>query len=465
VPREIDLPNGWTPRHYQLPAWRYLQSGGKHAELIWHRRAGKDDICLHHAACAAMKRVAGYWHMLPQATQARKAIWSAVNPHTGKKRIDEAFPLALRKATREQEMSIEFLNGSTWQVVGSDNFNSLVGSTPAGIVYSEWALSNPAARAYLRPILAENGGWQLFITTPRGRNHAKQTFEAAQKQAGAFTQKLTAHETGVFSPEQLAIELQAYIDEFGPDMGQAMFDQEYMVSFDAAILGAVLGRWMTRARLGGRMHNGGVFDPDGASICVSSDLGFRDTCSWWFWQPRRDGFGLVGYLGGSGKDADDWIDELKLYMTERSMKLGRVWLPHDARNKTFATKHSPMERFLTAFGSDRVRVVPMTKISDRINAARRVVERCVFDESACADGVSGLESWHYEYDVETRTMSKEPAHDWASHPGDGFSYGAQMMEMEPPPAPTKNRPRFLDEMQFDEVMWPAKSARAAATRI
>ena len=70
---EIDLPNGWRPRDYQLPAWRYLQSGGRHAELIWHRRAGKDDICLHHAACAAMKRVAGYWHMLPQAAQARKA--------------------------------------------------------------------------------------------------------------------------------------------------------------------------------------------------------------------------------------------------------------------------------------------------------------------------------------------------------------------------------------------------------
>jgi len=462
---EIDLPNGWRPRDYQLPAWRYLQSGGQHAELLWHRRAGKDDICLHHAACAAMKRVAGYWHMLPQAAQARKAIWSAVNPHTGKKRIDEAFPLALRKTTREQEMSIEFLNGSTWQVVGSDNFNSLVGSTPAGIVYSEWALSNPAARAYLRPILAENGGWQLFITTPRGRNHAKQTFEAAQKQAGAFTQRLTAHDTGVFSVEQLAIELQAYIDEFGPDMGQAMFDQEYMVSFDAAILGAVLGRWMTRARLAGRMTDGGVFDPDGAPVCISSDLGFRDTASWWFWQPRRDGFGLVGYLGASGKDADDWIDELCEYMQARGMRLGQIWLPHDARNKTFATKHSPMERFLAKFGPKKVKVVPQTKISDRINAARRVVEKCVFDEAACTDGVSGLESWHFEYDAETRTMSKEPAHDWASHPGDAFSYGCQMMEQDPPPAPEKDRPRFLDEMQFDEVMWPEKPGHTPAPRI
>ena len=83
--------------------------------------------------------------MLPEATQARKAIWTAINPHTGIRRIDEVFPHELRANTNEQEMFIRFLNGSTWQVVGSDNFNSLVGSPPAGVVYCEWSLANPAA--------------------------------------------------------------------------------------------------------------------------------------------------------------------------------------------------------------------------------------------------------------------------------------------------------------------------------
>ena len=398
-----------------------------------------------------MTRVANYWHMLPEATQARKAIWDAVNPHTGRKRIDEAFPEELRKTTRNDSMTIIFLNGSTWQVVGSDNFNSLVGSAPAGIVYSEWALSNPSARAYLRPILAENGGWQLFITTPRGRNHARQTYQAAIKTPGSFAQLLTANDTGVFTPEQLEIERVAYIAEFGEDMGQAMFDQEYMCSFDAAILGAVLGRWMTRARLDGRISSVSTFDPAGAPIYISSDLGFRDTASWWFWQPRLDGFGLVGYLGESGKDADDWCEKLAEYIQSRGMRLGKIWLPHDARNKTFATKHSPMEVFLKRFGVDSVRVVPQTKIADRINAARRIIERCHFDEDNCSAGVSGLESWHFEYDQETRTMSKEPYHDWASHPGDAFSYGAQMMELEKPVVIAKAQPRFFEQMTYNEI--------------
>lgn len=451
----VRLPNGWRPRDYQLPAWRYLQAGGKHAELIWHRRSGKDEIALHRTACAAFERVAGYWHMLPQASQARKAIWDAVNPHTGRRRIDEAFPLELRKSTRNNEMQIEFLNGSTYQVVGSDNFNSLVGSTPAGIVYSEWALSDPSARGYLRPILLENGGWQLFITTPRGRNHARETFEAAKKMPGAFAQLLSAYDTKTLTPEQLELERIAYIAEFGPDMGQALFDQEYGCSFDAAILGAVLGRWMSRARAACRIKEGGVFDPTGEPVYVSSDLGFRDTASWWFWQPRLDGFGLVGYLGRSGMDADDWIEELKDYLTDRGMQLGQIWLPHDARNKTFATKHSAMERFLKAFGPEVMRLVPQTKIADRINAARRVVERCHFDETACADGVSGLESWAFEYDQATRTMSREPEHNWASHPGDAFSYGAQMLEtIKPAPAPAP-APRFLQDLSAKEVFWPA----------
>lgn len=443
----ISLPNGWRPRQYQLPAWRYLENGGKHAELIWHRRSGKDEISLHRTACAAFERQANYWHMLPEAAQARKAIWDAVNPHTGKRRIDEAFPMQLRKSTRNQEMQIEFVNGSTWQVVGSDNFNSLVGSTPAGIVYSEWALANPSARAYLRPILAENGGWQIFITTPRGKNHAYSTLKAAKEDPKAFAQVLSAHDTGVFQPEQLESERLAYIAEFGDEMGQAMYEQEYLCSFDAAILGAVLGRWVGKARSAGRMLAEGVYDPEGAPVDISSDLGFRDTASWWFWQPRLDGFGVVGYEGSSGRDADDWIDFLKAYLSAKGWKLGTIWLPHDAKNKTFSARHSPLERFIEAFGADHVRIVPQTKIEHRTNAARRIIGRCWFDETECQEGIEGLTSWHYDYDEITRTFSKEPKHDWASHPGDAFSYGAQMMEEVAPAA------------RMDDPNWPVKGTK------
>jgi hypothetical protein len=50
-------------------------------------------------------------------------------------------------------MFIRLKNGSTWQVVGSDRYDAAVGSSPAGITFSEWALSDPSAWAYLAPMV------------------------------------------------------------------------------------------------------------------------------------------------------------------------------------------------------------------------------------------------------------------------------------------------------------------------
>ena len=134
--------------------------------------------------------------MLPAYSQGRKAIWTAINPHTGKRRIDEAFPHELRANTNESEMFIRLKNGATWQVVGSDRYDAAVGSSPAGITFSEWALSNPSAWAYLAPIVTENDGWALFITTARGRNHAKSMLDMAQTREDWFSEVLPVNVTG-----------------------------------------------------------------------------------------------------------------------------------------------------------------------------------------------------------------------------------------------------------------------------
>lgn len=414
-----------------MPLWCYLEKGGRHAEVVWHRRSGKDEVGLHRAACAAFERQANYWHCLPEYSQARKAIWDAVNPHTGKRRIDEAFPLELRRATRNQEMFIEFVNGSSWQVVGSDSYNSLVGATPAGIVYSEWALANPSARAYLRPILAENNGWQLFITTSRGRNHAYKTLKSAEADPAAFAQVLDATQTGVFTAEQLEHERLGYISDFGEDYGIAKFEQEYLCSFDAANIGAILARSISKLERAGHVGDHVEYDRAGAPIEISADIGRRDSATWWFWQPKVGGFSLVDYDGGWGIDADEWCDRLEERLAGR--QLGKIWLPHDARAKTFAAKHSTLEVFVKRFGEKRVAITPDSSIADRVNAARVMIGRCEFSDK-CERGLDGLRAWSYDYNDDSKTFSQTPKHDWASHDGDGFSYGCLIMQMTRPPA-------------------------------
>lgn len=438
---EIELPaGGWRPRPYQDALWKYLRSGGREAVAVWHRRAGKDEIGLHRACIAAHQRPANYWHMLPEAAQARKAIWDAVNPRTARRRIDEAFPVDLRETTRDHEMLIKFKSGATWQVVGSDNFNSLVGASPAGIVYSEWALAKPTARAMLRPIIAENQGWELFIYTPRGRNHGLKTLQAAQSTPGSFAQVLTVDDTQAISAEILEREKAAYIKEYGEDEGDAFFRQEYHCDFSAAVLGAILARYVDRAERDGRIADDVVFDLEGAPIEISADIGRTDTATWWFWQPKFKGFSIVDYDEGNGLDADEWCARLEAKLAP--YKLGKIWLPHDAKARTFGAKHSVLEQFWKYFGVGRVELVPLTSKSDRINAARTVIPNCEFNKTNCADGLEALRGWIYEWDEDNKVFSKEPLHNWASHGGDGFSYGAQIMrnrvvakEDEPPKYP------------------------------
>ena len=79
--REITIPyNGWRPRHYQQGLWNFLERGGRRAVAVWHRRSGKDEVTLHWTAVAALQKPAVYWHLLPQAEQARKAIWKCGQP-------------------------------------------------------------------------------------------------------------------------------------------------------------------------------------------------------------------------------------------------------------------------------------------------------------------------------------------------------------------------------------------------
>ena len=178
---------------------------------------------MHRTCVAAHERVGNYWHMLPEYTQARKAVWEAINPHTGRRRIDDIFPKELRETTRDHEMIIKLKSGSTWQLVGSDNFNSLMGSPPVGVVFSEYSISNPAAWGYIRPIMLENDGWAAFNGTPRGHNHAERAYRSMMREPGSFAQLLTVADTGIFKPEQLEQERREMISEYGEDYGDALF--------------------------------------------------------------------------------------------------------------------------------------------------------------------------------------------------------------------------------------------------
>lgn len=448
----IRIPNNWQPRDYQLPLWNYLENGGKEAVAVWHRRAGKDEIGLHRACVAAHERTATYWHMLPEANQARKAIWDAINPKTGKRRIDEAFPHELRETTREQEMFIKFKCGSTWQVVGSDNYNSLIGSPPAGIVYSEWSVAKPAARAFLRPILAENNGWELFIYTPRGRNHGLTTLETAKAKSNAFAEVLTADDTKVLNPELLANELASYISQFGPDQGEAFFSQEYYCAFNAAILGAYYGKDLRDAEKEGRITE--VPFEEEVKVFTAWDLGFHDDTAIWFFQVIGGEIHIIDYYSASGLKIENYVEKIK----EKPYRYAKHYLPHDAKAKTLASGgRSIIEQLGNGLGIQNMAIVTDLSIQDGIQAVRMMFQRCWFDTERTSYGIEALRQYQREYDEDKKSFREKPRHDWTSHAADAFRYLALAWKEEVKPDKPVD-PKFWHQQTLNE-MWAEKPKR------
>jgi phage terminase large subunit len=473
----MNIPHNWKPREYQLELFRALQTRKiKRAFACWHRRSGKDEVALHWAAVAAVTRPATYWHMLPEAAQARKAIWNAINPHSGKRRIDEAFPAEIRTGINEQEMFIKIVGGSTFQIVGSDNYNSLVGSPPAGVTFSEWALANPLSWGYLRPILLENNGWALFITTPRGRNHAATMYDSATQSEEWFAQKLSADQTGVFTPEQLANEEKELINEHGETLGRSLFRQEYFCSFDAAILGSIYGEWVEKAETQGRVR-GGLFDPD-LPVYTAWDLGYGDATAVWFYQLAHGEIRFIDYWEDTGRDAQQCCEALygrKINVESLNPETSAVikWgfgdlnqyahriaykyhihnQPHDAAYKLQAARGRSFAQQCHEFGLKAV-ISHATNQETAIQATRKLFPQFWFDRERCKDGLNVIRNYQFEYDGDNKILRKNPKHDWASHGSKALEIVGRtnVNTVKEPDAPEK--PRFLHEITANELFFP-----------
>lgn len=315
-------------------------------------------------------------------------------------------------------MSIVFHCGSTFQLVGSDNFDSLVGSPPVGLVFSEYALSNPSAWGYLRPILLENGGWAGFNSTPRGKNHFRAMCKLAQTEPGWFYSKLTADETGVFTPEQLQAELREMQAEHGEDYGRSLWEQEYHVSFDAAILGSIFGEFMAKAEREGRI--GVVAHDPTVEVHTAWDLGYDDPTAIWFFQMVAGEVHVIDYYFKNMADIPHYADVLREKSETLGYRYGTHYVPHDARPRTLAAGGKSILQQFQAQNVGRFVIAPRLDREEGIQAARATIHKCWFDADKCEDGIESLKSYRREWDAETKTFSINPVHDWSSHGSDAF---------------------------------------------
>jgi hypothetical protein len=387
--------------------------GGKRAVSVWHRRAGKDSTALNFTVASMFARRGVYWHMLPTVVQGRKVIWNGIDYH-GRRIIDQVFPEEIRKRTNNNEMLIELVNGAMWQVCGSDNYNSLVGSNPVGVVFSEWSLADPAAWNFIRPILLENGGWAMFIYTPRGKNHGYKTFDMAQENEDWFAELLDIEHTARNDGSRIMTD-ENIEEERMSGMAEDMIQQEYYCSFDAGMAGAFYTDELNRAFEDKRIGKH-PWDPD--KPCVSVwDLGIQDATAIGVVQlDTNERPVIIDYIEDRNKGLEWYIKRLN----ETPYTFVGHYGPHDIENRDWITGRTRRE-IADTLGLT-FEVTPKLSLEDGIQSCRQFINLAYFDEGKVDKLLDALFSYRREFNEKMDMYSDRPVHDWSSHGSDMLRY-------------------------------------------
>jgi hypothetical protein len=402
---KIQVPIDWKPRPYQLPLWKYMEGGGKRAVAVWHRRAGKDLSSINWCAVSALTRPGLYWHLFPTYNQGRKIAWDGMT-RDGRKFLDH-FPKEMWEAVNNTEMRLTLKNGSIYQVVGTDNVDRLVGANPVGVVFSEYSLQDPRAWDYIRPILAENGGWALFIYTARGRNHGYDLLNVAKKNENWFQEVLSVENTR-------AIPISAIDEERASGMPEEMIQQEFYCSFDAPLVGSYYGNAMARL-LADRHITKVPYEPL-LDVHTAWDLGIGDSTSIIFYQLSGAEIRIIDYYEMQGEGLAHYAKVLR----EKEYVYGEHLAPHDIQVRDFSTGKSRLEAAREL--GIRFRVVPNLRVDDGIEAVRNTLPKVYFDETKAAHLIEALRQYRKDYDEKRQVFRDRPLHDWTSHPADAMRY-------------------------------------------
>lgn len=391
-PREV-----FIPLHKRNKRWTVV---------VAHRRAGKTVAMCADLVIGALETALAkpqFAYLAPQRDQAKRVAWAYL------KDLTRPF---WSKQPNESELKISINNGhggeSTIYVAGADNYDALRGMYFDGVVLDEVGQIRPSAwYTVLRPALSDRLGWAIFAGTPAGKNMFWNLREEARLNPKThLLLELPASKTGIIHPDELR--------DAKAQMTEEAFQVEYECSFDAAVPGAYYAKQIGEAYEGGRVGAHAV-DP-AFPVDLVADLGYTDSCSWWGWQTTPDGYRIVEFYEADNQPIQHYIDWVK----NRPYRVGTVHLPHDARAKSLQTGKSIIEQFLQ--NGIRPSIVPEMSLQDGIEAARLVLTRCWFDETATYEGLEHLRAYMREWDERTQTYRNKPKHDQHSHAADSFRY-------------------------------------------
>lgn len=350
-------------------------------------------------AATCQKQDGRYGYIAPYYAQAKDTCWTYV------KRFAGAIPGVM---FNEGELRADFPSGARLRLYGADNYDRMRGGYFDGAVGDEYADWDPRAwPEVVRPMLADRRGRMTFIGTPKGRNDFHALYERALANPEKwFVLKLRASETGVIAADELAAARM--------EMTANQYEQEFEVSFDAAILGAYFAESIADAERAGRITDVAI-EPS-LPVHTAWDLGMNNTMVIWCWQMVGKEVRVVDLVHGAGHQIEAYVRALNA----KGYQWGTDWVPHDAKVRELIAGRTRVET-LKSLGRNP-RLVPDHKVQDGINSAIVSFPRVLFDKSRCAFGIEALRQYRADFDAKAKRVKDHPHHDWTSDFADAFRY-------------------------------------------
>ena len=189
--------------------------------IVAHRRLGKT-VCMVNELIrsASLNRLdkPRYAYIAPQYKQAKTIAWDYLKHFTA------PIPGIGRN---EAELWVELPNSARIRLFGADNPDALRGIYLDGVVMDEVAQMRPETWGeIIFPTLVDRNGWACFIGTPKGLNLFSQLYFSGLRKDNWFTRLYRADETGILSPEDLAIARD--------NMTDTQYRQEMLCDFGAS---------------------------------------------------------------------------------------------------------------------------------------------------------------------------------------------------------------------------------------
>jgi len=318
-------------------------------------------------------------------------------------------PKELRRKVNQQDMSIDLINGSIIQLVGSNRYDALRGTNAVGIVFSEFAYQHPDVYPTMRPMVLENGGWLLFQSTPFGENHFYDIYNVAKTSEGWFSMKSTIEDTGVITEEMIKNEIDENI--ISPDMVR----QEYYCDFSVGALGSYYSSYINNLTL--KEQIGVVEWEPGHKVHTAWDLGMNDATVIIFFQLIGRKVQIIDVYANSNVGLEHYIQ----YVLSREYIYGNHVAPHDIGIRDYSAGGETRWDKARDLGI-QFRIAPKMTIMDGIEAVRSNFTRLWIDERNCKKLISALRDYRKEYDDKLKRYKDKPLHDGNSHYADSMRY-------------------------------------------